>query len=117
MYYGPVIITGLAVPIKKNKINFGGMEKVFYLYRNKNTMKIISSRITEQPKSLGTITFEVPYFDPLPRVYVTLEDGNEVFLFDYYPDEISFTPSEFIGLTIEECRTLKFKKDRNYLTT
>jgi hypothetical protein len=108
MYYGPVIITGLAVPIKKNKINFGGMEKVFYLYRNKNTMKIISSRITEQPKSL---------FDPMPRVYVTLEDGNEVFLFEYYPDEISFTPSEFIGLTIEECRTLKFKKDRNYLTT
>lgn len=84
------------------------MEKVFYLYINKNTMKIISSRITEQPKSL---------FDPMPRVYVTLEDGNEVFLFEYYPDEISFTPSEFIGLTIEECRTLKFKKDRNYLTT
>jgi hypothetical protein len=71
-------------------------------------MKIISSRITEQPKSL---------FDPIPKVFVTLENGNEEFLFDYYPDEISFTPNEFIGLTIEESRHLKFKKDRHYLTT
>lgn len=71
-------------------------------------MKVINSRITEQPKSL---------FDPMPRVYVTLENGVEEFLFDYYPDEISFTSKEFIGLTIEECRHLKFKKDKNYLTT
>jgi hypothetical protein len=71
-------------------------------------MKVVSSRITEQPKSL---------FDPIPKVYVTLENGNEEFLFNYYPDEISFKPSEFIGLTIEECRYLKFKKDRNFLTS
>lgn len=70
-------------------------------------MIVISSRITDQPKSL---------YDPIPRVYVTLENGNEEFLFEYYPDEISFTPSEFIGLTIKECRHLKFKKDKNYLT-
>ncbi len=69
-------------------------------------MKVVSARITEMPKSL---------FDPMPRVYVTLEDKTEHFLFDYYPDEISFTPSEFIGLTIAECIHLKFKKDRNYL--
>lgn len=70
-------------------------------------MKIVSSRITEQPKSL---------FDPIPKVYVTLENGIEQFLFDYYPDEISFTTNEFIGLTIEESIHLKFKKDKNYLT-
>ncbi len=62
-------------------------------------MKVISSRITEQPKSL---------FDPMPQVWVTMENGQEEFLFDYYPDEISFTPNEFVGLTIEECRHLKF---------
>lgn len=69
-------------------------------------MKVVSARITEMPKSL---------FDPMPRVYVTLEDKTEHFLFDYYPDEISFTPSEFVGLTMVECIHLKFKKDRNYL--
>jgi hypothetical protein len=69
-------------------------------------MKVISCRITEQPKSL---------FDPMPRVYITMEDNTEHFLFEYYPDEISFRPSEFIGLTMEECRTLKGNKDRKYL--
>ena len=71
-------------------------------------MKVISCRITEQPKG---------FFDPMPKVYVTLENGEEQFLFDYYPDEISFRPDEFVGLTIEECRHLKFVKDRKYLTS
>jgi hypothetical protein len=71
-------------------------------------MKVIKSRITEQPKGL---------FDPIPRVYVTLENGEELYLFSYYPDEISFTESEFIGLTIEECHSLYTKKDLNYLRT
>jgi hypothetical protein len=71
-------------------------------------MKVINSRITEQPKS---------FFDPMPKVYVTLENGNEEFLFEYYPDEICFKPHEFIGLTLDECRHLKFKKDRNFLTS
>ena len=71
-------------------------------------MKVINARITAQPTDL---------FDPMPKVYVTLEGGEETFLFDYYPDEISFTADEFVGLTIDECRHLKFVKDRNYLTT
>jgi hypothetical protein len=71
-------------------------------------IRVINARITAQPKSL---------FDPMPEVYVTLEGGEEVRLFDYYPDEISFTADEFVGLTIDECRHLKFVKDRNYLTT
>ena len=53
--------------------------------------------------------------DPMPQVFVTLEDGKEEFLFEYYPDEISFSPREFIGLTIDEARHLKFKKDKQYL--
>lgn len=69
-------------------------------------MKIVSSRITEQPKSL---------FDPMPEVWVTYENGVEEFLFDYYPDEISFSPEEFIGKTKEECITLKFQKDKRFL--
>ncbi len=69
-------------------------------------MKIVSARITAMPKSL---------FDPMPQVHVTMEDGTEQFLFDYYPDEISFSPNEFVGLTIEGARHLKFVKDRNFL--
>lgn len=69
-------------------------------------MKIISARITAMPKSL---------FDPMPQVYITLENGVEEFLYEYYPDEISFSPSEFVGLTKDEAIHLKFVKDKNYL--
>ncbi len=69
-------------------------------------MKIIKARITEMPNG---------WFDPMPKVYVTLENGEEEFLFEYYPDEISFTPGEFVGLTVKESHALKRKKDLNYL--
>lgn len=69
-------------------------------------MKIKSARITTMPQGL---------FDPMPQVHVTMEDGKEQFLFEYYPDEISFTADEFVGLTLDEARTLKGKKDRQYL--
>lgn len=72
----------------------------------KNVIKIESARITEQPKKYG---------DPLPEVWVLFEDGVEEFLFDYYPDEISFSPSEFVGKTVMECLKLKGDKDRRYL--
>lgn len=67
--------------------------------------KITSARITPMPKSL---------FDPMPTVYVVI-NGVEQKLFDYYPDEISFSSNEFIGLTLEEARALKGAKDRAYL--
>ena len=68
--------------------------------------KIIKSRITEMPKSI---------FDAMPKVIVETEDGTEHTLFEYYPDEISFTSNEFIGLTLEEGRDLKRQKDLKYL--
>jgi hypothetical protein len=69
-------------------------------------MKIVKAHITEMPKSL---------FDPMPSVIVTMEDGSEHNLFSYYPDEISFHPSEFIGLTRTEALDLHHKKDVTYL--
>lgn len=69
-------------------------------------LKIVSARITDMPKG---------FFDPMPQVWVTYEDGKEQLLFEYYPDEISFTPSEFIGLRRSEAIHLKFKKDKAYL--
>ena len=69
-------------------------------------MKIKSARITALPNS---------FLDPMPQVYVTLEDDVEQLLYEYYPDEISFSPEEFIGLTVKEAITLKFNKDKYYL--
>ena len=69
-------------------------------------MKIISARITAMPKS---------FFDPMPKVYITLENEVEEFLYEYYPDEISFTTSQFIGLTKDEAIHLKFVKDKRFL--
>ena len=69
-------------------------------------MKIIAARITKMPQSL---------FDPMPQVIAEFEDGTIKSLFSYYPDEISFTASEFIGLTEKEAHDLFHKKDVQYL--
>ena len=69
--------------------------------------KIIRSvEITEQPKSL---------FDAMPKVIATFEDGTLKELFEYFPDEISFTPEEFVGLTEQQAHDLKGRKDKVYL--
>jgi hypothetical protein len=70
--------------------------------------KIIAARITALPRQLGD--------HPLPEVWVTLEgNGKEKKLFTFYPDEISFKESDFVGLTEDEARTLKFQRDRSFL--
>jgi hypothetical protein len=69
---------------------------------------IIAARITAMPKEM---------FDPMPMVMVKYEDDptTEYVLFEYYPDEIRFSAEEFIGLTDDQARSLKFTKDREYL--
>ena len=74
--------------------------------RRNPTMRIKSARITEMPKKM---------FDPMPKVFATLDNGEEKFLFEYYPDELSFTPDEFVGLTFDEAHDLRHKKDVAYL--
>lgn len=69
-------------------------------------MKITKCEITAYPKS---------FFDPMPQVIVTFEDGTKKNLFEFYPNEISFSPNEFIGLTEKEAYTLRFNKDKAYL--
>jgi len=69
-------------------------------------MKIIAADVGSMPSDL---------FDPMPIVTVTFEDESEKELFSYYPDEITFSPDELLGLTEEEARALKVKKDRDYL--
>ena len=70
-------------------------------------MKIRKVRITERREKPDI---------KMPQVFITLDNGTpEQFLFEYYPDEISFTENEFIGLTIDEAYHLKFIKDKQYL--
>jgi hypothetical protein len=69
-------------------------------------MKIKSARITEMPKKFG---------DDMPKVIATFENGTEKELFWYYPDELHFTPEEFVGLTEDEAYELRHKKDVAYL--
>ena len=53
--------------------------------------------------------------DAKPMVKVQFNNGDEKTLFEFYPDEISFKDSEFIGLTEESARRLKFEKDKRYI--
>lgn len=53
--------------------------------------------------------------DPMPQVKVRFDDGSEKILFEFYPDELSFTENEFIGLTEKQAHELRMKKDIEFL--
>ena len=67
--------------------------------------------------SIGTYPRTLPegMFDKMPEVKVTLSNGEEKTLFEFYPDELSFTETEFIGLTVEMAHHLRFEKDVKFL--
>lgn len=45
----------------------------------------------------------------------TLENGQEVFVFPWFSDELKFWEGELIGLTVEQARDLKQARDVAYL--
>jgi hypothetical protein len=49
------------------------------------------------------------------EVKATFDDGSVLTLFSFYPDKLSFTEQEFIGLTEQEAHQLKFNKDKAYI--
>jgi hypothetical protein len=67
---------------------------------------IATCKIGPYPKS---------FFDPMPKVAVTYNDGKEETLFTFYPDELSFDEREFIGLTRVQAMSLRHRKDVAYL--
>jgi len=67
---------------------------------------IKKATITAMPKS---------YFDEMPKVIAEFNDGTKKELFSFYPDEISFDESDFIGLTEPEAHSLKQRKDVHFL--
>lgn len=46
---------------------------------------------------------------------VTLEDGTEQDAISWYIDELTFTPQDAIGRTLDDLRALHFRRDRAYL--
>jgi hypothetical protein len=65
--------------------------------------KIVWAEITNGPGPLPRGVFE-----QAPRVIATLDDGSRVELFSFYAHERSFSAAEFVGLSVEEGRRLKF---------
>jgi hypothetical protein len=65
--------------------------------------KIVSAEITNGPGPLPRGVFE-----QAPRVIATLDDGSRVELFSFYAHERSFSAAEFVGLSVEQGRSLKF---------
>jgi hypothetical protein len=71
---------------------------------------ILSASISAMPRAMPK-----GMFDPMPKVSVKLSDGQELELFQFYPDEVTFTVEEFVGLTVQEARNLHRRKDTAYL--
>src|SRR4051794_7995756 len=65
--------------------------------------KIVSATIAPMPT--GFTDFR------LPKVTATFKGGEAKELFYFYPDELSFEESEFIGLTEREAHELFTKKN------
>lgn len=49
------------------------------------------------------------------EVNVTYDDDSSEILFDYYPDELSFSEREFVGLTRGSAMELFWYRDVTYL--
>ncbi len=73
-------------------------------------MKITNVIIAPMPRPMP-----LGMFDPMLGVIATFDDGSSKTLFAFYPDEVSFQASEFIGLTEEEAHSLFQQKDHAYL--
>ena len=73
-------------------------------------MKITNVTITHMPRAMPE-----GMFDPMPEVIATFEDGSTKTLFAFYPDEVTFRASEFVGLTEEDAHSLYQQKDTSYL--
>lgn len=49
------------------------------------------------------------------KVHATFEDDTSKIVTGFWPDELSFTEGEFVGLTEYEAQELKRRKDVAYL--
>jgi len=92
----------VAVEGERSAMNTAELDRLF----QRVARKIVSVEITDGPGPLPHGVFE-----QAPRVIATLDDGSRVELFSFYAHERSFNPAEFVGLTVEAGRNLKFAAD------
>lgn len=68
---------------------------------------IVAARITSRMQQIG---------DQKPQVWVRIAGcAKELFLFDFYNDEIDFTEAELVGLTRAQANDLYHSKDVAWL--
>jgi len=63
---------------------------------------------------ITSVNFKKGDLFEMDKAILTLSDGTSETI-TYFGDEISFSESELIGLTVQEARELKSKKDLAYL--
>jgi len=71
-----------------------------------------------EPKIIKVHISPVPthWLDPIPEISVKFDNQNKYeYLYNYYPDEISFTTEELLGLTRKQAIQLYHKKDVAYI--
>jgi hypothetical protein len=72
--------------------------------------------VTDSRKILAVDITPPAKFGDMACVFVKIEGAPEtVKLFSYFADEITFSSSELIGLTVDEAEQLRHKKDVAYL--
>lgn len=49
------------------------------------------------------------------EIYVTYDDGTTECIGSYYPDELYYAESEFVGLTKHQAQHLMYQRDIAYL--
>ncbi|MCM1439689.1 MAG: hypothetical protein NC131_10910 [Roseburia sp.] len=71
-----------------------------------NTNPIITECTIKSPEHWGGMA----------KVVANMSDGREnVTVFEFFDDEIVFSPAEFIGKTLEEANDLRVQRDKQYL--
>jgi hypothetical protein len=70
---------------------------------------------TTMRKPMKITATDIRIQDGRASMRVTLEDGSKQDAIAWFPDELTFTPEDAIGRTVEELQALHFERDRAYL--
>lgn len=84
-----------------------------YYVSDDNTTLTASLTITKSEPVVVSVLFEDN--SGQTSISAVMSNGDEEKLFSYYPDELSFSSSEFIGKTAQESRQIFSAKDIAYI--
>ena len=81
----------------------------------KITFSFMSNNMEELTMEKKIVTCKIEHGRWTNEVHAAFDDGSEGKVLEYYPDEISFTEDELIGLTMMQAYELKRQKDIRYI--